>query len=289
MLKENLGILLLGGTGSRLAPLTMSSNKHLLPIYNKPMFYYSLSTIMLAGIRDILIICNEPDVETVARHFDDGSFLGLNIEYAIQRNPNGIPEGFEIAFKRMGMYKRYLLCLGDNILYGNGLSDVLRKMLTTDKANILGYKVRNPADYGVLNYENGNLKSVVEKPKHFVSNDAVIGVYSMPYDVVEASRSLTPSERGETEISHLINYYIEQQRLEYQILARGFAWFDTGQPRQLLEASSYVEALEERQNLLICSPEEIAFRLGYIDKNDILSMSNKKNKSQYYDTLRQLL
>ncbi len=283
------GILLAGGTGSRLYPLTNNINKHLLPIYNKPMIYYSLSVLMLAGIREILIISTNESLPKFKDHFGDGDRLGVSISYDQQDAPNGIPEALLIGEKFIDGSPVALL-LGDNIFFGAGLGSRLQNVHDGKNATIFCHEVKDPHRYGVVNLrKNGTIENIVEKPANPQSNYAVTGLYFYPNDAPELARKLEPSDRGELEITDLNNLYLEQGRLNLENLSRGFSWHDAGTESALLDASNFVAAIEKRQSLWIGCIEEIAWIMGWIDKKQIKEYSDKIKNSTYGKYLQSLI
>ena len=264
------GIILAGGKGSRLYPSTMAVSKQLLPVYDKPLIYYPISTMMLAGVKDILLICNPDHVGQFHNLLGDGSRLGVSIHYAIQSEPDGIPNAFIIAKHFIGDDDS-LLVLGDNIIFGTGLPLILRDAINSNVGcTIFTHHVANPEQFGVLSLDaSGIPESIIEKPKAPKSNLAITGIYALSNDAVQYSKDLQPSPRGETEIVDLINIYLGQDRLSNVNLGRGFAWFDTGTHGALLEASQFVETIETRQGQKIACPEEIAFINGWISPDDL--------------------
>ena len=275
------GIILAGGSGTRLYPITKSTSKQALPIYDKPMIYYPMSVLMLAGIRDILIISTPRDVSVFEELFGNGNNLGLNIQYAIQEKPNGLAEAFIIGEEFIGDDK-VALVLGDNIFYGYGFSERLKNAVERDEATIFGYHVSDPQAFGVVEFDTDfNVLSIEEKPKKPKSNYAVPGLYFYDNDVVEIAKSVKPSERGELEITSVNNEYLRRGKLKVELFGRGMAWLDTGTHKGLLEASNYVEAVQTRQGLYIACLEEIAYRKGYIDKEQLLELAKPLMKTEY--------
>ena len=275
------GIILAGGSGTRLYPITKSTSKQSLPIYDKPMIYYPRSVLMLAGIKDILIISTPRDISVFEELFGNGSDLGLNIQYAIQEQPNGLAEAFIIGEEFIGDDK-VALVLGDNIFYGYGFSERLKNAVERDEATIFGYHVSDPQAFGVVEFDKDfNVLSIEEKPKEPKSNYAVPGLYFYDNDVVEIAKNVKPSERGELEITSVNNEYLRRGKLKVELFGRGMAWLDTGTHRGLLEASNYVEAVQTRQGLYIACLEEIAYRKGYINKEQLLELAKPLMKTEY--------
>lgn len=275
------GIILAGGSGTRLYPITKSTSKQSLPIYDKPMIYYPMSVLMLAGIKDILIISTPRDISVFEELFGNGSDLGLNIQYAIQEQPNGLAEAFIIGEEFIGDDK-VALVLGDNIFYGYGFSERLKNAVERDEATIFGYHVSDPQAFGVVEFDKDfNVLSIEEKPKVPKSNYAVPGLYFYDNDVVEIAKNVKPSERGELEITSVNNEYLRRGKLKVELFGRGMAWLDTGTHRGLLEASNYVEAVQTRQGLYIACLEEIAYRKGYINKEQLLELAKPLMKTEY--------
>lgn len=275
------GIILAGGSGTRLYPITKSVSKQALPIYDKPMIYYPMSVLMLAGIKDILIISTPRDISMFKELFGDGSELGLNIQYAIQEQPNGLAEAFIIGEEFIGDDK-VALVLGDNIFYGYGFSERLKNAVERDEATIFGYHVSDPQAFGVVEFDKDfNVLSIEEKPKVPKSNYAVPGLYFYDNDVVEIAKNVKPSERGELEITSVNNEYLRRGKLKVELFGRGMAWLDTGTHKGLLEASNYVEAVQTRQGLYIACLEEIAYRKGYINKEQLLELAKPLMKTEY--------
>ncbi|WHY91243.1 glucose-1-phosphate thymidylyltransferase RfbA [Neobacillus cucumis] len=276
------GIILAGGTGSRLYPITKAISKQLVPIYDKPMVYYPLSVLMLAGIREILIISTPNDMPQYERLLGDGSDLGLKITYAIQDKPGGLAEAFIYGEEFIGNDK-VALVLGDNIFYGQGFKESLQRAVNLEEgAVIFGYYVSNPEEYGVVEFDqDGNVISLEEKPAKPKSNYAVPGLYFYDNEVVSIAKSIEPSPRGELEITSINEVYLQKGKLKTEIMGRGMAWLDTGTHSSLLKASNYVEAVQNRQGLYISCVEEIAYRQGYIDKEQLLKLAEDLSKTDY--------
>lgn len=282
------GIILAGGSGTRLYPLTKAVSKQILPVYDKPMIYYPLSTLMLANIREILIISTLRDIEVFKELLGDGSQLGLRLEYAIQAEPRGLAEAFIIGESFIGK-DRVALVLGDNIFYGRHFSNVLKKAVEQEGATIFGYYVRDPREYGVVTFDKeGKVLTLEEKPEHPKSNYAVPGLYFYDNDVVEIAKKVKPSARGEIEITSINNHYLREGRLNVKILGRGFAWLDTGSHDSLMEASEYVASIQKRQGLYVSCIEEIAYVKGFIDKMQLLALAEKFYKTEYGKYLQRL-
>jgi glucose-1-phosphate thymidylyltransferase len=284
------GIILAGGSGSRLHPLTRTVSKQLLPIYNKPMVYYPLSTLMLSGIREILIITTPNDQQAFQRLLGDGSEIGLRLEYRVQQQPDGLAQAFLIGESFVGR-DRVALALGDNIFYGAHFSDYLRAAASRlSGATVFGYWVRDPERYGVVEFDKaGQAVSLEEKPQKPKSSYAVTGLYFYDNQVVDIARSLRPSARGELEITDVNRIYLERGQLQVEKLARGIAWLDTGTHEALMQASNYIQAIEERQGLMVACLEEIAFRMGYISSNDLERIAARMASSAYGQYLRSVL
>jgi glucose-1-phosphate thymidylyltransferase len=283
------GILLAAGHGTRLYPSTYCVSKQLLPVYDKPMIYYPLSTLMLAGITDILIITWPHEMELFQHLLKDGSQWGIRITYAAQHEARGIAEAFIIAEKFIGN-NSVCLMLGDNILYGTGVPQILMNISKSFQPTIIGYYVHDPERYGVIYFdENEKPIKIIEKPSRPTSNYASIGVYFFDADAVEIAKSLKPSKRGELEVTDISRIYLEQNRLEVIKLGRGIAWLDTGTPAAWLEAANFIQILEHRQGLKIGCPEEVAWRRGYITSEQLLKLSSPLLKSGYGQYLKNLL
>ncbi|MFN7915801.1 MAG: glucose-1-phosphate thymidylyltransferase RfbA [Vicinamibacterales bacterium] len=284
------GIILAGGAGTRLHPLTLAVSKQLLPIYNKPMIYYPLSTLMLAGIREILIITTPHDQISFQRLLGDGSALGLRLEYAAQPKPEGLAQAFVIGRAFVGN-DRVALALGDNVFYGAHFTDYLRAAVDRQSgAVVFGYWVRDPERYGVVEFDAaGRAVSLEEKPAKPRSSYAVVGLYFYDNQVLDIAASLTPSARGELEITDVNRTYLERGQLHVEKLPRGIAWLDTGTHEALVQASNYIQALEERQGLMVANLEEIAFRMGYIDAAQLRTLAASMGASSYAHYLRSLL
>ncbi|KZQ28693.1 glucose-1-phosphate thymidylyltransferase [Enterobacter cloacae] len=285
------GIILAGGSGTRLYPITMGVSKQLLPIYDKPMIYYPLSVLMLAGIRDILIITTPEDQEGFIRLLGDGSNLGLKLQYAIQPSPDGLAQAFIIGEEFIGN-DSVCLVLGDNIFYGQGFSPKLKEaaVRAKTKATVFGYQVKDPERFGVVEFdENRNVLSIEEKPVKPKSNYAVTGLYFYTNEVVEFAKKVKPSERGELEITSINQMYLEKGDLVVEMLGRGFAWLDTGTHESLLQAAQFVETIEVRQGFKVACLEEIAYNNGWLAKEDVLKQAALMSKNGYGQYLSQLI
>ena len=283
------GIVLAGGSGTRLYPNTLTISKQLIPIYDKPLIYYPLSVLMLANIRDILLISTQKDITNFQNLLGDGKNFGLSISYAIQDRPEGIAQAFLIGEKFI-QNNHSALILGDNIFYGSGLEEVLSVASGKVKeATIFGYPVENPQRFGVASVNNGKVTSIVEKPKFTESNIAVTGLYFFDNNACSKAKELAPSKRGELEITDLNLSYLKDSRLNIHLFGRGFAWFDTGTPEALVDASVFIKTIEQRQGLKICCPEEIAWKKGWIDDDKLQSLANNFQNNSYGQYLEKLL
>jgi glucose-1-phosphate thymidylyltransferase len=284
------GILLAGGSGTRLSPVTQAMGKSLLPVYNKPMVYYPLCTLMLAGIRDILVISTPEDIPKFQTLLRDGSQFGIQLTYCIQQKPEGIAQAFLLAEEFLAE-SPCALVLGDNIFYGHDLVKDLREAASrTDGARVFAYPVHDPERYGVVEFDsNGRALSIEEKPKHPKSRYAVTGLYFYDRHVVEIAKSLKPSARGELEITDVNKAYLKNRKLEVVVMGRGMAWLDTGTHESLMDAALYIQAIEKRQGLMVACPEEIAYRSGYITAAQVEQLGNSMKNSSYGAYLLQML
>ena len=279
------GIILAGGAGTRLYPLTMVTSKQLLPVYDKPMIYYPLSTLMLAGIKDILIISTPQDTPRFEELLGDGSQFGISLSYCVQPSPDGLAQAFILGEKFIGK-DACAMVLGDNIFYGNGFSSILKNAAENaeknKKATIFGYHVNDPERFGIVEFDSkGRVLSVEEKPKKPKSNYAITGLYFYPAGVSKMAKEVKPSARGELEITTLNDMYLKKKKLDVELLGRGFAWLDTGTMDSLVEAANFVQISSKRQNIVISAPEEIGFKYGWINKKQLLKSAEKYGKSQY--------
>ncbi len=280
------GIILAGGTGSRLWPLTISTSKQLLPVYDKPMIYYPVATLIAAGIREVLVITTPEDQINFIKLLGNGSNFGIDIKYAIQNEPNGLAEAFIIGEKFIGS-DSVVLALGDNLFYGPGLGTYLEKHSTIDGGLVLAYRVSNPQAYGVVEFDSlGKVVSIEEKPSEPKSNYVIPGLYFYDNDVVKIAKTIEVSARGELEITDINNHYLKRGKLQVSILPRGSAWFDTGTVEDLIEAGEFVRTLEKRQGLKIGAPEEAAWRRGFINQQQLEAASQRVGKSVYGEYLR---
>lgn len=278
------GIILAGGSGTRLYPLTLVTSKQLLPVYDKPMIYYPLSTLMLAGIKDILIISTPADTPRFKELLGDGSQFGVKLSYKVQPTPDGLAQAFTLG-KDFINGEPCAMILGDNIFYGNGFTQLLKQAADdarNGRATVFGYYVNDPERFGVVDFDkDGKAISIEEKPEHPKSNYAVTGLYFYPAGVSEKAARVKPSARGEVEITSLNDMYLQEGNLDVQLLGRGYAWLDTGTMRSLVDASNYVKMVEERQGVSVSAPEEIAYIHGWIDKKELLDAAERYGKSPY--------
>ncbi len=284
------GIILAGGSGTRLHPLTTSVSKQLLPVFDKPMIYYPLSTLMLAGIQDILLITTPRDSLAFQNLLGDGSKFGINLQYAEQPSPDGIAQAFIIGKSFIGD-NAVSLILGDNIFYSQGMRELLTSVCArNENATVFGYYVKNPEDYGVVEFNaNGQVISLEEKPNTPKSNFAITGLYFYDNQVIEIAESLLPSKRGELEITEINSLYLQEERLNVELFSRGTAWLDTGQHTHLLDASNFVRIVEERQGLKIGCPEEVAYKMGFISADDLRKLGERLNNNHYGQYLLKIL
>jgi glucose-1-phosphate thymidylyltransferase len=286
------GIILAGGSGTRLHPITKVVSKQLLPIYDKPMVYYPLSTLMLSGIQDILIISTPEDTPKFERLFESGNHLGLNISYTVQPSPDGLAQAFILGEEFIGQ-ESVSLILGDNIFFGHGLSGMLSSSVETVHSNndavVFGYAVRDPGRYGVVSFnDSGKVTSIVEKPENPASNYAVVGLYYYPNDVVDIAKNVKPSARGELEITSVNQAFLDMNRLSVELMGRGYAWLDTGTQEAMNNASNFIKTIEDRQGLKVACLEEIAYGLGFIGQDDLDELATGYS-NEYGEYLKSLL
>ena len=288
-MKKRKGILLAGGSGTRLYPITMGISKQLLPIYDKPMVYYPLSVLMLAGINEIAIITTPHDNNQYRALLGNGSQWGINLTYIIQPKPEGLAQAFILAEEFLNGSESTLI-LGDNIFHGDGIRELLQKANnSTAAANIFGYHVSDPERYGVIDFDaNGNVKSIIEKPKKPKSNHAVVGLYFLDETAPDRAKNIKPSDRGELEITSLLNTYLEDKSLLMHQMSRGYAWLDTGTHASLLDAGNFVRTLQKRQGLQIGSPDIVAFENGWVSRSELVLRSEKFSKNAYGDYLKSI-
>ena len=288
-MKNRKGIILAGGSGTRLYPLTLAISKQIMPVYDKPMIYYPLSVLMEAGIREVLIITTPRDAETFKNLLQDGSQWGMRFEYKVQPEPRGLADAFIIGEEFIGK-DDVAMILGDNMFYGSHLTEMLKKANEREESTIFGYQVKDPRAYGVVEIdENGKAISIEEKPENPKSNYAVPGLYFYSNDVVEIAKNVKPSARGEIEITSINEEYMKQNRLYVETFGRGMTWFDTGTHDALLETASFVQTIEKRQGMQVCCPEEIAYQKGWINKEQLSILADKFIKTDYGKYLKELI
>ena len=288
-MKNRKGIILAGGSGTRLYPLTLAISKQIMPVYDKPMIYYPLSVLMEAGIREVLIITTPRDSETFKTLLQDGSQWGMKFEYKVQEEPRGLADAFIIGEEFIGE-DDVAMILGDNMFYGSHLTEMLKRANEREESTIFGYQVKDPRAYGVVEIdENGKAISIEEKPENPKSNYAVPGLYFYSNDVVEIAKNVKPSARGEIEITSINEEYMKQDRLYVETFGRGMTWFDTGTHDALLETASFVQTIEKRQGMQVCCPEEIAYQKGWINKEELSKLADKYMKTEYGKYLKELI
>ena len=288
-MKNRKGIILAGGSGTRLYPLTLAISKQIMPVYDKPMIYYPLSVLMEAGIREVLIITTPRDSETFKNLLQDGSQWGMKFEYKVQQEPRGLADAFIIGEEFIGK-DDVAMILGDNMFYGSHLTEMLKRANERDESTIFGYQVKDPRAYGVVEIdENGKALSIEEKPENPKSNYAVPGLYFYSNDVVEIAKNVKPSARGEIEITSINEEYMKQNRLYVETFGRGMTWFDTGTHDALLETASFVQTIEKRQGMQVCCPEEIAYQKGWINDEQLSTLADKYMKTEYGKYLKELI
>ena len=288
-MKNRKGIILAGGSGTRLYPLTLAISKQIMPVYDKPMIYYPLSVLMEAGIREVLIITTPRDSEIFKTLLGDGSQWGMKFEYKVQEEPRGLADAFIIGEEFIGE-DDVAMILGDNMFYGSHLTEMLKRANEREESTIFGYQVKDPRAYGVVEIdENGKAISIEEKPENPKSNYAVPGLYFYSNDVVEIAKNVKPSARGEIEITSINEEYMKQNRLYVETFGRGMTWFDTGTHDALLETASFVQTIEKRQGMQVCCPEEIAYQKGWINKEQLSKLADKYMKTEYGKYLKELI
>ena len=288
-MKNRKGIILAGGSGTRLYPLTLAISKQIMPVYDKPMIYYPLSVLMEAGIREVLIITTPRDSETFKNLLQDGSQWGMKFEYKVQQEPRGLADAFIIGEEFIGK-DDVAMILGDNMFYGSHLTEMLKRANERNESTIFGYQVKDPRAYGVVEIdENGKALSIEEKPENPKSNYAVPGLYFYSNDVVEIAKNVKPSARGEIEITSINEEYMKQNRLYVETFGRGMTWFDTGTHDALLETASFVQTIEKRQGMQVCCPEEIAYQKGWISNEQLSNLADKYMKTEYGKYLKELI
>ena len=288
-MKNRKGIILAGGSGTRLYPLTLAISKQIMPVYDKPMIYYPLSVLMEAGIREVLIITTPRDSEIFKTLLGDGSQWGMKFEYKVQKEPRGLADAFIIGEEFIGK-DDVAMILGDNMFYGSHLTEMLKRANEREESTIFGYQVKDPRAYGVVEIdENGKAISIEEKPENPKSNYAVPGLYFYSNDVVEIAKNVKPSARGEIEITSINEEYMKQNRLYVETFGRGMTWFDTGTHDALLETASFVQTIEKRQGMQVCCPEEIAYQKGWINKEQLSKLADKYMKTEYGKYLKELI